>query len=752
MKRWLVGLCAVFMAGCFVLFAACGGKKEETPPEEQGEVTGVTFNCDDILFSGETVSLRANVTTEGTVSDKTVTWSVRGDSAQIDQSGNLTLLEEGEITVTATSNANPAVSSSKDVEILQGGAPLNGTFDRSGDLLWGIYPDNPDNYEKTPDVQRDGKYSLKVTAVDDYTILFHQVTIGDGYAEMQPGKYYVIEGYALSTAEDGGAVKPRANFQNVISAGEKPTLGAVDAVGLGKGNEWVRFSSATVCVPDNAVSFNACIELYGKGEIYLDSIRIFEVESNDTRLAELKVDGAAVGGYSDTTDNYTVAVDDISAAEVTAVPVNSTTETEIVYGENTATVTLTAQDGTVRTITLTFVQKQPTALTSISVDGKPIEEFSSLRSEYYVQLASGTADIPAITYEKAEADSTVQVKMPNALPGYVTLTVSGGGQTQDYKIYFEVADADQLTMKYWDIGFEQNAQNWGTDGAEVTSEMSHSGRFSLKAGANGKGGWLGFDFAGGADAPSKGETIKAGVWVFVEEKAELSGYILIEFREKENDILAATVQYDLTAADAGRWIYVETPASTAISNAADYGQIVIKNFTDSTAYFDDVRVIRTEPAQTTQPGEFGEVDLSAFDPGFEGSETKFDSWAVASKYTFDTQIFHGGKQSLKVEAAAYDGFKFALTVGEDVQVGDVLTYTAWIYEISADNAEKDAMIKIETEDGYKVHKFLGGTYGEWVQLTVTYTVTEADEQILLIVGSESAVVYYVDDIQLTVNA
>lgn len=98
--------------------------------------------------------------------------------------------------------------------------------------MWGIYPDNPDGYEKTAELKRDGKYSLKVTATEEYTILFHSVTIGGGNNEMKAGGFYVIEGYALSQAENGGTVKPRVNFQNVISASEKPTLGAVDATQL----------------------------------------------------------------------------------------------------------------------------------------------------------------------------------------------------------------------------------------------------------------------------------------------------------------------------------------------------------------------------------------------------------------------------------------------------------------------------------------------------------------------------------------
>lgn len=270
---------------------------------------------------------------------------------------------------------------------------------------------------------------------------------------------------------------------------------------------------------------------------------------------------------------------------------------------------------------------------------------------------------------------------------------------------------------------------------------------SLKAGADGKGAWLGFDFVGGAVAPSKGEAIKAGVWVYVEpQEVFADGYILIEFREKENDVLAATVQYPVTEADTGKWFYAETPASTAITDAASYGQIVVKNFTGSTAYFDDVRVIRTTSAEPPEPVEKTEIDLSAFDPGFEGAEKKFESWAVDP--AFDTVQKHGGEQSLRLDAPAYAGFKFTLTVGNEVQVGDVLEYSAWVYVENCDSND-DVMVKIETEDGYKVHKFLGGARGEWVQLTVTYTVTDADEQILLIVANDATpAVFYADDISL----
>lgn len=448
MKKWLAVILAALLAlGC-ALLVACGPDDENSePPAPTGTATGVRITCDDILFTGEPVTLRATVETEGTVADTGVVWSVTGDGASITQDGTLTLTEEGNITVTATAKADATKSASKGVQVLQGGAPINGTFDRAGDLMWGIYPDNPDNYEKTADVQRDGKYSLKVTTTDDYTILYHAVTIGGGANEMKAGGFYVIESYALSQAENC-AVKPRVNFQNVISASEKPTLGAVEATQLTAANEWTRIASTTVRVPEDATSFNACIELYGQGEIFLDSIRVIEVESNDTALSSLTVDGEAVAGYSDTLNSYTVQVDDVEAAVVAATARDPRTQVSVLKKGATATVTVTAEDGTERTVTVDLIERQAASLTSLSVGGAPIAEFNALRTEYYYQLPAGMAEAPEIAYTLADGSASAQVNKPASLPGYATVAVTNGDDSMTYRIWLEAADANQLTMQY----------------------------------------------------------------------------------------------------------------------------------------------------------------------------------------------------------------------------------------------------------------------------------------------------------------
>lgn len=117
MKKKFAAMAATLLALCFAVFPACDKGGE---PNATGSVTGVKFTCDEIMFSGETVTLKATVETEGTVADKSVTWSVAGDDAEISAEGKLTLLQPGEITVTAAAKADPTKSASRKVEILQG--------------------------------------------------------------------------------------------------------------------------------------------------------------------------------------------------------------------------------------------------------------------------------------------------------------------------------------------------------------------------------------------------------------------------------------------------------------------------------------------------------------------------------------------------------------------------------------------------------------------------------------------------------
>lgn len=147
MKKKFAAMAATLLALCFAVFPACDKGGE---PNATGSVTGVKFTCDEIMFSGETVTLKATVETEGTVADKSVTWSVAGDDAEISAEGKLTLLQPGEITVTAAAKADPTKSASRKVEILQGGAPINGTFDRTGDLMWGSIPIIPTATKRLP--------------------------------------------------------------------------------------------------------------------------------------------------------------------------------------------------------------------------------------------------------------------------------------------------------------------------------------------------------------------------------------------------------------------------------------------------------------------------------------------------------------------------------------------------------------------------------------------------------------------------
>ena len=56
MKKKFAAMAATLLALCFAVFPACDKGGE---PNATGSVTGVKFTCDEIMFSGETVTLRA---------------------------------------------------------------------------------------------------------------------------------------------------------------------------------------------------------------------------------------------------------------------------------------------------------------------------------------------------------------------------------------------------------------------------------------------------------------------------------------------------------------------------------------------------------------------------------------------------------------------------------------------------------------------------------------------------------------------
>jgi hypothetical protein len=241
-----------------------------------------------------------------------------------------------------------------------------------------------------------------------------------------------------------------------------------------------------------------------------------------------------------------------------------------------------------------------TKLSSVLMNGNPIEEFFPTRINYYQLLPRGTTVSPTITVEKINAMAGVTITYPVSLPGNVTIGVGYEGAVQTYTMYLDVIADNRLMIYYPDTNFERTSgtgllQEWGYTGNQtfvVSTEQSHSGIQSVKVANEGSAGWMGVGFAetGNIDYPAKGDVLKAGVWVY----GLAQGDIVLEIYSKEAQGQIAVKIHTILPQDIGRWVYVETSPSTQVALNADYVQIVIKNYSLGSVYIDDISLFRVE--------------------------------------------------------------------------------------------------------------------------------------------------------------
>jgi hypothetical protein len=147
-----------------------------------------------------------------------------------------------------------------------------------------------------------------------------------------------------------------------------------------------------------------------------------------------------------------------------------------------------------------------------------------------------------------------------------------------------------------DLGFEDE-DAWSiyevTPGDVTYDSFSHSGDQSLKMTA-GKT-WLGIGFDG-LPYPEKGDTVKVGLWIYVDSATATSvGGLTIKLIEKEGTVVGDGIVITYVTVDGDfafdTWTYIETTSAT-ISEDPAYIQILIEEATDGVVYVDDVTLIK----------------------------------------------------------------------------------------------------------------------------------------------------------------
>jgi len=163
------------------------------------------------------------------------------------------------------------------------------------------------------------------------------------------------------------------------------------------------------------------------------TLTIVEQTPGDAKLADLAVDGTTVSGFAQNTYAYTVNVDKTTtsvtvsaiAADVAA-SVSGTGLKSLNYGDNTATVTVTASDGVTTqdyVLTINRAGGDDTTLSDLKVDGSLVAGFDPSNREYtaYVDktatntILSATPTIPSAvvsgtgTFAVSEGENTFDV-------------------------------------------------------------------------------------------------------------------------------------------------------------------------------------------------------------------------------------------------------------------------------------------------------------------------------------------------------
>lgn len=98
-------------------------------------------------------------------------------------------------------------------------------------------------------------------------------------------------------------------------------------------------------------------------------------------------------------------------------------------------------------------------LSSLLVDGEPVDGMQYLKTSYAVTLPYGTKTAPVISAAPLAADASVRIEQPEGPNGTGTIRVTRGGATKTYAIAFEVA-ANPVLPKSIAVSPDRSERGW----------------------------------------------------------------------------------------------------------------------------------------------------------------------------------------------------------------------------------------------------------------------------------------------------
>lgn len=311
----------------------------------------------------------------------------------------------------------------------------------------------------TPDTANADKHWTKFTADVSYSssiLKFESVEVGNGWSGIKNGN-----GIELSVPKDTAATG------NIVAT---LVFSVLDSP---------KTKTDTITLKNAMVSYSN--EEEGDTSLSISNItgHSIRLRETDNTLKNLKVNGTAVDGFKSNTFEYNIDVESsVSTAKIVATVNESHAKLKsgsgnrtvnLDYGSNTIKVIVVSESGKEQTYTLNITREDTRStdatLSSITVDGEPIENFSSTTYKYALKKYKLT------TLAKVDAKTTDEkakfvVTPPKSLVvGENTYTITVTSEKGDTAIYTVVVNNVEnainkklktLSVKGYDINFDRN--------------------------------------------------------------------------------------------------------------------------------------------------------------------------------------------------------------------------------------------------------------------------------------------------------
>ena len=172
----------------------------------------------------------------------------------------------------------------------------------------------------------------------------------------------------------------------------------------------------------------------------------------DAYLTAITADGVLIDGFQSTKYDYTIelpagsAIPQLASVACEGAYVEATAMT--VAATTTVAYTVTSEDEKTQhtyTVQITILPSEVSTLDNLYINNTAVEGFSAGQVTYDIELPYGTTEMPAITYDLTDRNSTAAVAT-GEWTATVTVTAEDGEHTTTYTLVFTIAKSTNAAL------------------------------------------------------------------------------------------------------------------------------------------------------------------------------------------------------------------------------------------------------------------------------------------------------------------